>query len=90
MIRGIMKELSLAKADGVKFEPNMKGRRKIRRKPIIDMNSQEAQIIDYVVESGMSTLNTWSFFNYHREVEELPPVYISAAVTCIYKIKPLV
>ena len=41
-IRGIMKEVLLAKADGVKLETNLKGRRKTERKYIIYMYSQEA------------------------------------------------
>ena len=41
VIRGIMKELLLTKADGVKFEPDLKGRSKTGRKYIIDMDSQE-------------------------------------------------
>ena len=45
MIRGILKEVLLAKADGVKFETAMKGWIKTGRKSIIDMDSQEAQII---------------------------------------------
>ena len=45
MIRGIMKEVLLAKAYGVKFKPNLKGWSKTGRKSIIYMDSQEAQII---------------------------------------------
>ena len=37
-----MKEVLLAKADVVKFEPDMKGRSKTGRKSIIYMNYQEA------------------------------------------------
>ena len=55
-----MKEVLLVKSDGVKFEPDLKGRSKTGRKSIIDMDSQEAQIIADVVELGMSTLNAWS------------------------------
>ena len=40
MIRGIMKEVLLAKADGVKFEPDLKGQSKTGIKSIIDMDSQ--------------------------------------------------
>ena len=64
-----MKEMLLAKADGVKFEPDMKGQSKIGRKSIIDMDSKEEQIIADVVELGMSALTMWLFVNYHREVE---------------------
>ena len=56
MICGIMKEVLLAKADRVKFEPDLKGQSKNGRKSIIYMDDQEAQIIADVVESGMSTL----------------------------------
>ena len=45
MIHRIMKEVLLAKADGVKSEPDLRGRRKTGRKSIIDMDYQEAQII---------------------------------------------
>ena len=38
VIRGVMKEVLLAKADGVKFEPNLKARSKTGRKSIIDMD----------------------------------------------------
>ena len=69
MIHGIMKEVLLAKADGVKFEPDMKGRSKTGRKSIINMDSQESQIIADVVDSGMITLTAWSLVNDHREVE---------------------
>ena len=68
MIRGIMKGVFLAKADGVKFEPDLKGRSKTGIKSIIDMGSQEAMIISDVVESGMITLTYWSLVNDHREV----------------------
>ena len=66
MIRGIMKEVLLAKADGVKFGPDLKCRIKIGRESIIYMDSQEAQIIADVVDSGMSTLTAWSLANNHR------------------------
>ena len=56
MIRGIMKEVLLAKSDGVKSELDLKVQIKSRRKSIIDMDSQEAQIIADAAESGMSTL----------------------------------
>ena len=68
MIRGIMKEVLLAKADGVKFELDMKGRSKTGRKSIIDMDYQEAQIIADTMKLGMSTLTDWSLVNNHREV----------------------
>ena len=42
MICCIMKEVFLAKADGVKFEPNLEVQSKTWRKSIIDMDSQEA------------------------------------------------
>ena len=41
MIHGIIKEVLLAKEDGVKFEPDLKGWSKTRRKSIIDMDYQE-------------------------------------------------
>ena len=90
IICGIVKEVLLAKADGVKFEPDLKGRSKSGRRSIIDMDSQEAQIIADAVELGMSALTACSFFNYHREVEELPSLCMSAVKTCISKLKPLV
>ena len=40
MICGIMKEVLLAKADGVKFEPDLKGWIKTGSKSIIDIYSQ--------------------------------------------------
>ena len=60
MISRIIKEVLLVKADGVKFQPNLKGRSKTGRKSIIDMDSQEAQIIADVVELGINTLTAWS------------------------------
>ena len=54
-----MREVLLAKADGVKFESDLKCWRKTGRKSIIDMDSQEAQIITDAVDSGMSTLTAW-------------------------------
>ena len=66
MIRKIMKEVLLAKVDGVKFKPDLKGQSKTGRKSIIDMDSQEAQIFADAVESGMSTFTTWSLVNNHR------------------------
>ena len=59
MILRIMKEVLLAKADGVRFEPSLKCRRKNGRKSIIDMDSQEAHIIDDVFKSGISMLTAW-------------------------------
>ena len=47
----------LAEADGVKFEPDLKGRIKAGRESIVDVDSQETQIIADEVESGISTLN---------------------------------
>ena len=67
-----MKEVLLAKSDGVKFELNMKGQRKIVRNSIIDMDYQEAQIIADAVESGMIPLNAWLLVIDHRSFEELP------------------
>ena len=55
-IRGIMKEVLLAKADGIKFEPNLKGQSKTGRKSIIGMDSQEMQIISDALELEMITL----------------------------------
>ena len=86
MIRGIMKEVLLAKADGVNFGPDLKGQIKTGRECIIYMDSQEAQIIDDVMDSGMSTLTAWSLANNHREVEELSSVCIYAVGTCLAKL----
>ena len=69
MIRGIMKEFLLAKVDGVKFKPDLKGQIKNGRKSIIGMDSKEAQIIADVVELGMSTLTAWSLVKDCREVK---------------------
>ena len=72
MIHRIMKEVLLAKVDGVKFEPDIKDRRKTGRKSIIDMDYQEANIISDALELGMSTLTAWLLVNDHREAEDLP------------------
>ena len=72
MIRGIMKEVLLAKRDGVKFEPDLKLRSKTGRESIIYMDSREVQIIDDAMDSGMSTLTVWYLANDYRYVEELP------------------
>ena len=72
MIHRIMKEVLSAKADGVKSEPDLKGRGKTGRKSIIDKDSQEAQIISDAVESWMITLTAWLLVKNHREVVELP------------------
>ena len=90
MICGIMKEVLLAKADRVKFEPDLKGQSKNGRKSIIYMDDQEAQIIADVVESGMSTLTAWLLVANHREVKEIPSAYISSIGTCIAKLITLV
>ena len=66
MIRGIMKEVLLAKADGVKFGPDIKGQIKTGRESIIYMDSQEAQIIADAMDSGIITLTAWSLANDHR------------------------
>ena len=66
MIYGIMKEVLLAKADGVKFGPDLKGRIKTGRESIIYMDSQEAHIIYDAMDSGMSTLTAWSLAKDHR------------------------
>ena len=89
MICGIMKEVLLAKADRVKLEPNLEGQIKNERKFIIDIGSQEAQIIADAVELGMITLAAWSLVDNHREIGELPSLCISAVGTCIAKLKPL-
>ena len=68
MIRGVMKEVLLANADGVKFEPNIKGHSKNGKKNIIDVDSQEVQIIADAVESGMITFTAWSIVQNHKEV----------------------
>ena len=68
MICGIMKEVLLAKADGVRFEPSLKGRSKTGRKSTIDMDSQEAHIIDDVFKSGISMLTAWLLVKYSMEV----------------------
>ena len=88
MICRIMKEVLLAKADGVTFKPDLKGRSKNGRKSIIDMNSQEAQITADAVELGMSTFNAWSLANNHREVNYITSVWNSDVRTCIAKLKP--
>ena len=72
MIFGVMEEVLLAKANGIKFEPDLKGRSKTGRKSIIDMDFQEAQIIDDAVESGMSVLTAWLLVKNHSKVKELP------------------
>ena len=66
MIRGIMKEVLLAKADGVKFKPDLKGWSKTGGKSIIYMDSQEVQIIDDAMDSGMRTLTAWYLANDYR------------------------
>ena len=90
MICGIMKEVLLEKADGVKFEPNLKGWSKTGSKSIIDIDSQELHIIADALELGMRTLAAWSRVNNHREVDELPLVNMYSVGTCIAKLKPLV
>ena len=52
MIFWIVKELLLVKADGIKYEPDLGGQSKTGSKSIIDMDSQEAQIIADAVELG--------------------------------------
>ena len=66
MIRGIMKEVLLAKADGVKFEPDLKGWSKTGRKSIIYMDYKELNIINDAMDSGMRTLTAWLLANNHR------------------------
>ena len=83
MIRRIMKEILLVKADGVKFEPDLKGQIKIWRKSLIDMDYQEVQNIAYAIDSGMIMLSTWLHVNYHMGVNEIPLVLISDIGTCI-------
>ena len=68
MIFGIMMEFLLAKADGVKFEPSLKCRKKNGRISIIDMDFQEAHIIDDVFKSGISMLTVWFLVKHYREV----------------------
>ena len=65
MICRIMKEVLLAKADGVKFKPDLKGRSKTGGKSIIIRDSQEVKIIADAMDSGMSTLNAWYLANDH-------------------------
>ena len=79
-----------AKADGLKFEPDLKDWNKTGSKSIIDMDSKEAQIIADVVYSGMITLTAWSLVNDHMEIKELPLFCISAVGTCTSKLKHLV
>ena len=83
MFHKIMMELLLEKADGVKFEPDLKGQSKLGRKSIINTDSQEAQIIPDTVELGMSTLTACLLVNYHREVQDLPSLFIFAVGICI-------
>ena len=72
MISGVMKKVLLAKADGVKFKPDMKRWSKTGRKSIIDMDYQESHIIVDAVESGTIILTAWSLVNDHMEFENLP------------------
>ena len=88
MIHRTMKEVLLVEADGVKFEPDLKGWSKNRRISIIDMYYQEAQIIADEVELGMSMFTAWSLVNDKREVGELPSLCISVVGTCISKLNP--
>ena len=85
-----MTGLLLAKAYGVKSKLDLKGLSKTGRKSNIDMDFHELQIITDAVESGMSALTAWLLVKKHREVGELPSVYIPAVGTCIAKLKPLV
>ena len=85
-----MEEVLLAKANGIKFEPDLKGRSKTGRKSIIDMDFQEAQIIADAVESGMSMLTAWLLANNHSELNELTLLCIYSVGTCIDKLKPFV
>ena len=66
MICGIMKEVLLAKADGFKIKPDLKGWSKTGRKSIIYMDSQEVQIITDAMDLEMSTLTAWLLANNHR------------------------
>ena len=86
MICGIIKDVLLAEVDGVKFESDLKGQIKTGRKFIIVIDYQEAQIIDNAVELGMIIFCAWSLFNNHREVDELPSLWISAVGSCIDKL----
>ena len=90
MILGIMKEVLLARADGVKFKPDMKGQRKTGSKSIIDMDSQEVQITADAVESETITLTSWLLVNNQSKVEEITSVCIYDIGTCIAKLKTLV
>ena len=66
MICGIMKEVLLAKAYGLKSKTDLKGWSKTGRKSIIYMDSQEAHIIADAMDLEMSTLTAWSLANDHR------------------------
>ena len=85
-----MKEVLLVKAYGVKLEPDLKGWSKSERKSIIDMDSQEAQIISDAVESGMISPTDFWLVNNHREFQELPSLWISAVGIFIAKLTLLV
>ena len=89
-ISAVMKDLLTAKEAGVRYDPQegVKRRGRSGRKAIIDINSQEAQIIADAIESGMSIVSAWALVNTHREVEELPSLTVSAVRTCIKKLQP--
>ena len=89
-ISAIMKDLLTAKEAGVRYDPQEGVKRIGRsgRKAMIDINSQEAQIIADAIESGMSIVSAWALVNTHREVEELPSLTVSAVRTCIKKLQP--
>ena len=66
MIRRIMEEVLLEKADGIKFESNLKGRSNTENESMTDMDYQETKIISDAAESEMITLTAWSLVNDHR------------------------
>lgn len=88
-IRAILEEIeaSRGKDEGYipKFSTSQRG-----RKAIIDIESQEAQIIADAVESGKSILDAWLLVNAHRDAEVLPSLTISSVYGCIKQMKPAI
>ena len=86
-IRRIFQDVVDCKKEGVQYVAKL-NLASCGRKAVITVGSTEAQIIADCVESGLSSITTWSIVNKHRQKQLLPSLTIGSVCSCIRRLQP--
>ena len=87
-VHNVLKHYCLHRALGVKYTGDRIVELQLGRKPILDIDSVEAQILADNLEDGVSIGTCWHIINDHRQQSEKDSVTFSAVYGLLQRMKP--